>query len=155
MDFIFVLFNFLVEGFLVEDDVVAVDQVLLQVVREHTFDGVDLVFIDDLADNCGSLCVGEAWLESSECSLESLVTSQDNISLLSFNGSSLISLGDNGVCSKSDETIDGSTKINLDDISFLDDCEYFILLLRVSVQGGIVSNDLIDGDANRESGGLL
>jgi len=54
---------------------------------------------------CSYLCVGETWLESSECSLESLVSSQDNIGFLSFNGSSLISLGDNGVCSKSNETI--------------------------------------------------
>lgn len=42
------IFDFLLEGFLVEDDLVSVDEVLFEFVRKDSFDRVDFVGLGDL-----------------------------------------------------------------------------------------------------------
>lgn len=46
----FILISFLVEGFLVNYNIISVDQELLQVVREHSLNGVAFIGFNCLSD---------------------------------------------------------------------------------------------------------
>lgn len=88
--------SLLVEGLLVEDDVVSIDEVLFDLMREDSLDGVNLIGVSDFLEGFSDLLVGVAWLEESEGSLGLLVGSQNNISFSSSNDG-VLGLADDGM----------------------------------------------------------
>lgn len=77
--------NLLIESFLVKDDVVSIDQVLLDLMGEDSFNGVNFIGISDFLESFSDLLVGVTWLQESESSLGLFISSQDDISLSSSN----------------------------------------------------------------------
>ena len=71
--------NFLFESLLVDDDLVAVDEVLFEIMRKHTFKGRHFIRITDFLDGISDLIVEVSWFDQSQSSLSSLVCSKDNI----------------------------------------------------------------------------
>jgi hypothetical protein len=110
----------LLEGLLVEDDLVAVNQMLLELVRKHALQGSHLVSISHLLDDLSDLVVEVSGLDESECGLGSFVGSQDDVGLLSGDGSIFIGLDDDGVSNKGSEPVDMYSQLDFDEITFLD-----------------------------------
>lgn len=137
----------LVERLLVYDYLVAVDQVLLQLVRKHTLHGMHLVGIADFLDHFRNLVVGVPWLEQSEGSLSSLVGGEDDVCLFASDGCIFIGLNDEGVCDEGREAIDVCSEFYFDEVSLLDGGGVFL-------EGRIIGADLIDGDGGGEGESL-
>jgi hypothetical protein len=137
----------LLKGFLVDDDLVAINEMLLQLVGQHSLHWVHLVGITDLLDDFSDLVVEVSGLEESECGLGGFVGSKDDISLLASDGGVLIGLHDDGVGSKGCEAIDMCSEFNLDEVSLLDVGGIFL-------ERGIVAADFVDGDGGGEGESL-
>ncbi len=80
----------LFEGLLIDDDLIAVDEVLLELVGEDSLEGSHLVGIAHLLDHLSDLVVEVSWLHQSQSSLSRLVSSQDDVCLLSSDGGILV-----------------------------------------------------------------
>ena len=79
----FELLNTLVRSLFVDDDIVAVDKVLLELVREDSLNGVDTELFADLSNSLCYLGVSCLFTDDSLCSEHSVVSSEDNIGFLS------------------------------------------------------------------------
>ena len=110
----------LLEGLFVEDDLVAVDEVLLELMGEHTFEGVHIVGSGNLLDHLGHVVVELSRLDQPDGSLSGLVGSQDDIGLLAGDGGILVGLDDQGVGHEGCESVDVDSEFDLDEITFLD-----------------------------------
>lgn len=148
VDVEFVLIGLLVEGLLVDDDVVAVNKELLKVVREDSFNWVAFKAFDGFSDKSGNVVVFISWLQTIESNLEGLVGSENGISLASFNG--FISNNDS-VGNKCNISVDVNTEINFGNITLLEDVELLLFIFSVRFEGRVVTADLVYGDAGRES----
>jgi hypothetical protein len=137
----------LVEGLLVYDHLVTVDQVLLQLVGKHALQRMHLVGITDLLDNFGHLVVGVSGLQESEGSLCSFVGGEDDVCLFASDGRIFIGLDDEGVCDEGREAIDMCSEFNFEEVSLLDGGGVFL-------EGRIIAADLIDGDGGGEGESL-
>ena len=93
---------------------------LFQLVRKHTFQRSHLISISDFLNDFGHVVVEVSGLDESEGSLSSLVGSQNDISLLSSNGSIFIGLDDDSVTNECGKAIDMYTKFDFDEVTFLD-----------------------------------
>lgn len=147
IDLELLVIDFLLEGLTVDDDLVSVDQVLLEVVGQDSFQRGHLVRIADFLDGVGDLVVEISWLDQSDGSLGSFVGSKKDICLFAGHGSLGIGLDDNGVSSKGSKTIDMGSEFDLDKISFLDGSRLF-------GHGRVVAADLVDGDTGGEGDSL-
>lgn len=132
-------------GFSVDDDVVAIEKVSMNLVREDTLESVDSVTLADLGSVSSNLVVESSGLDDSDGRLERVPCSKNNISLLARNG---VFTHDYGVSEKSREAIEVDTEIDLGNITLVED-------------GGIFSEraemtaDFVDRDANWESDTLV
>ena len=147
MDGEFLGIHSLFESFLVDDDLVSIDKVLLELVGKDAFEGGNLVGVANLLDDFSNLIVEVAWLEQSECGLGGLVSSQNHISLLSGDGGVLIGLHNNGMADEGSETVDVNSEFNFDEVAFLDAGGVFL-------EWGVVAADLVDGDGGGEGEAL-
>ena len=120
MDGEFLSIDSLLESFLVDDDLVSINEVLLELVGQDSFERGNLIGVTDLLDDFGNLIVEVSWLEQSQGGLGGLVGSQNHISLLSGDGSVLIRLHNNSMTDESSETVNVCTQFDLDEVSFLD-----------------------------------
>ena len=68
-------------GPLVDDAEIIIDQMLLQLMRQHALDWVHVVVSTDLSDFVSDGCVFNSWTKGSESCLDRLVCSQDDVSL--------------------------------------------------------------------------
>lgn len=148
VDLEFVIIDLLIEGFLVDDAVVSVDQMLFQFVGKHTFEGIHFVGFSDLLDSLGNGVVDVSGLELSQSGLDRLVSSQNNIGLSTGNGSIDIRLHNDGVSDECDITVDVHTQVDLDEVTFLDSD-------AILFQRRVVSADLVDGEAGGEGDTLV
>ena len=137
----------LLEALPVEDDLVAVNQMLLELVRKHTLQGSDLVGIRHLLDDLSDLVVEVSGLDEPECGLSSFVGSQDNVGFLSGDGSIFIGLDDDGVSNKGSEPIDVYSQLDFDEITFLDEG-------GVLLKGSKVTAYFVGGDGGGEGEAL-
>lgn len=135
--------DFLLEGLFVDDDFVAVDEMLLEFVREHSLDWVDFVGVADLLDHLSGLVVEVAGLYESQCCLRGLICCQDDFRLFSSDWSLHIGLDDDGVAYEGSESIDVDAQLYLDEVAFLDGG-------RVLDEGSIVAADFVSGDTGGE-----
>ena len=129
----------LLEGFLVYDHLVTVNQVFFQLMGKNSFQGVDVVRGSYFLDNLSYFVVGVSWLNESESSLSGLVCCQDHISFFANNGSIFVRLNDKGMGDKRGKSINMDTELYFDKISFLD-------VDWVFLEGWEMSADLVDGD---------
>ena len=81
-----VLLHALSTGLSVNDDLVAVDRVLLDLVREDALHGIALELLGNLLDDSSHVVVGGANTDLALSCLESLLGSQDDIGLASSDG---------------------------------------------------------------------
>lgn len=137
----------LLEGLLVDDDLVAVDEVLLELVGEHALERAHLVGLADLLDHLGHLVVGVARLQQPHCSLRGLVGSKDHVRLLAGDRRVLVGLHHDGVGGEGSETVDVRAELELDEIALLDG-------IGILLEGRVIAADLVDGDGGRESQAL-
>lgn len=103
----------------------------LDLVRENTLNGVNLIGVSDFLESFSDLLVSVAWLQESEGGLGLLVSSQDDISLSSSNDG-VLSLANNGVGSQSNISIEMDSEINLDNISVFQESELLILFIGIT-----------------------
>ena len=92
---------------------------LLQLMRKHTFQRSHLIGISNFLNDFSHIVVEVSGLDEPESSLSSLVGSQNDISLLSSNGSIFIGLDDNGVTNKCGKTINMYTQFDFDEVTLL------------------------------------
>ena len=137
----------LLEGLLVDDHLVAVDEVLLELVGEHALQRTHLVGLADLLDHLGHLVVGVARLQQPHCGLRGLVGGQDHVRLLAGDGRVLVRLHHDGVGGEGGEPVDVGAQLELDQVALLNGG-------RVLLQRGVVAADLVDGDGGREGEAL-
>ena len=76
------LLNALLRGLLVDDDIVAVNEVLLELVRKDTFDGVNAELLADLGNSLGHLGVSGLLADDSLSGKCCVVGGKDNVGLL-------------------------------------------------------------------------
>ena len=110
----------LVESFLIEDHLVAIDQVLFQLVRKDTFKGAHLVRISDLLDHLSNLVVVVTWLDQAKGSLGGVVGSQNNIGFFASHWSILVRLDYQSMSNKSSEPVDMHSELDVEQVPFLD-----------------------------------
>jgi hypothetical protein len=84
------LIDLLLKGLLVDDDLVAVNQVLLELVGKYALERSNLVGIADLLDDLGDFIVEVAGLEQAQSSLSSLVSGENDVGLLASHSGVLI-----------------------------------------------------------------
>ena len=137
----------LLEGLLVDDDLVTVDEVLLELVGQHALERIHLVGLADLLDHLRDLVVGVARLQQPHCGLCGLVGSENHVRLLASDRRVLVGLHNDGVGCECGETVDVGSELELDQISLLDGG-------GVLLEGGVVTADLVDGDGGREGQAL-
>lgn len=95
-------------GFLVEDDVVSIQHMSHDLVAQNTFNWVDSVGLADLLSVGSDLMVESTSLDDSNCGLQAVPCSQDNISLDACN---LLFTNNDGMCHQNWEAIEVNTKI--------------------------------------------
>ena len=137
----------LLKSLLVDDDLVSIDQMLLHLVRKHSFKRTDLIRISDLLDDFSDLIVLMSWLDKSESCLRCFISSKDDISLLSSDWSIFVRLNNNSMASESGKSVNMDSKFNFNKISFFD-------AGGILLKGRVVSTDLIDGDCGGEGESL-
>lgn len=142
-----VLISLLVEGLLVDDDVIPVNQKLLQVVRQNTLHWVAFIAFDGLSDKAGNVVVFISGFQTIESHLQSFVSRQNGIGLASLGG---FVANDNCVGNQRNISIDVNTEINFGNIAVLEGVELFLFIIGVGFEGGVVSADLVDRDASGE-----
>lgn len=99
----------LLEGFLVDDDLVAIDQMFLKLVREDSLKGVHFVGVAHFLDDFSHLVVDVAWLDQSESSLGGFVCSENNICLFAGDLCVFVRLHDDCVANECGESVDVSS----------------------------------------------
>lgn len=112
--------NFLFESLLVDDDLVAVDEVLFEIMRKHTFEGRYFIRIANFLDGIGNLIVEVSWFDQSQSSLGSLVCSKDNICFFASDWCFSVGLDNNSVGSEGSEAINVGSDLNFDEIALFD-----------------------------------
>lgn len=127
------------------DDLVAINNVLLHLVHEGSLDEVDAVGLSDLGEKRGNLVVLSAGGDELLAELAHVVGGAHEVV---EDGGSLSAGNDAGLSDNGDETVDVATHIDLADIAGLEDDA----LLGV---GGVVANAIVDGNAGREGDALL
>lgn len=137
----------LLEGLLVDDDLVAVDQMLLELMGKDSLEGVNLIGIADLLNDLSHFVVSMSRLEESQSSLGGLVGSEDNVSFFASNGGVFVGLDNDGMCNKRGETVDMNSEFNFDEVSLLD-------VGGILLERGKVAADLIGGDGGGEGKSL-
>lgn len=95
----------LLEGFLVDDDLVAINQVFFKLVREDSLQRVHFVGVTHFLDDFSDLVVDVAWLDQSESSLGGFVCSQNDISLLAGHLCVFVRLHNDGVAHERGESV--------------------------------------------------
>ena len=96
----------MLESFFVNDDLVSVDQVFLQLMRQNSFKGVYFIRVGNFLDDFSNLVVQVSGFNQSQSSLSSFIGSQNNISLFTCNLSVLIGLYDNSMGYERGEPVD-------------------------------------------------
>ena len=143
-----VVLHLLVEGLLVDDGVVAVDQVLLELVGQHSLQRIHLVGLCHLGDGLRDVLVEVARLELSQSSLHRLVGSENDIGLPADDGRCLVGLDDDCVGDESDVAVDVDSEVDLDEVSLFDND-------GVLLEGRVVTAYLVDGEAGGEGDSLV
>lgn len=143
----FLVLDFLLEGLLVEDNLVAVNQVLLEIVGKDTFQRLNFIGVAHFLDGLSNLVVEVTWFDQSQCSLGSFIGGKDNIGFLASDGSLSIRLHNDGVGSKSSKSVDMGTEFDFDEVTFLDGGGLF-------GHGRVVSAHLIDRNTSGEGDSL-
>lgn len=110
----------LLEGLFVDDNLVAVNKMLLELMGKDALKWGNLIGITNLLNNFSNLIVEVAWLKKPQSGLSSLIGSQDDIGLLAGHGSVLIGLNHDSMGNKGSKTVNVSSEFDLDEISFLD-----------------------------------
>lgn len=95
-------------GLLVEDDVVAIEEVSHDLVTQDTLNWVDTVAFADLLSVSSDVMVESTSLDDSHSSLQTVPSSQDDVSL---DASDLILTNNNSMSQESRETIEMDTQI--------------------------------------------
>jgi hypothetical protein len=103
-EFLFV--NALVEGLFVEDDLVAVDEMFLQLMGEDTFDGGHSVGRAYLVDHSSHFVVEVSGFYQTQSGLSGLVGSKDDVSLGASDQGVLVGLDNDGVGNEGSEAVD-------------------------------------------------
>lgn len=147
MDGKLLVINSLLEGFLVEDYLVSVDQMLLELVGKDTLEGVNLIGIANFLNDFSHFIVSMSWLEESQSSLSSFVGSEDNVSFFASNGCIFVRLDNDGMSDKRGETIDMNSEFDFDEVSFLNVGGIFLERCKVST-------NLVGGDGGGEGKSL-
>lgn len=62
IDLEFLIVDFLIEGFSVDDDLISVDEMLLEIVRKNSFQWIDFVTVTNFLDGVSDLVVEVSWL---------------------------------------------------------------------------------------------
>jgi len=114
--------NPLLKGFLVDDDLIAVDQMFFQLVRQNSLERVHFIGIAHFLDNFCDLVVQMSRFDQSQGGLGGFVGSQDHIGLFTCHLGILVRLHNDGMCDEGGETIDVDSQLNFDQIAFLDVC---------------------------------
>ena len=143
------LLDFLVLLGSLDDDLVAVDDVLLHVVRENPLDELDAILLSDEVNNLCDLAVLHTGSDHALRSVASGVCSCDDISSLIADLGLLWRGNDDGERVEGSKAADLSTKLDLDDIAGLQGD------LLVALQRAEMTTDVVDGDAGREGDALL
>lgn len=147
MDSEFLRVHSLLESFLVDDDLVSVDQVLLELVGKDTLQRRDFIGVANLLDHFCHLIVGVAWLHQAKCRLSRFVSSQYNIGLLASNGGSLVRLDNDGMGHKTSESVDMDSEFDLNEVAFLN-------VGGVFLERSVVAADLVDRNGGGEGKAL-
>mmetsp|Transcript_13827 Transcript_13827/g.11790 ORF Transcript_13827/g.11790 Transcript_13827/m.11790 type:complete len:205 (-) Transcript_13827:27-641(-) len=124
---------------------------LLDFVRQDTFDGVATEGFRDLFNSFSDIVVLASGSQVSEGGLEGVISSKDDFSLSSFSSGALVLSDNNSVGGLSDESINVATKVNLGNITFLKDSIFRFF----GSQGREMSADVVDRDTGGESNTLL
>ena len=120
MDIELELFNFLIEGFLIDNDFVAVDQVLFELMRQNAFDRVDFVGLTYLPNEFSNFRIGVARFDESEGCLDCLISCKDGISLFPFDLSFGVALDDESMCYESRISVDMSSQFDFECVTLFD-----------------------------------
>ena len=112
----------LFKGLFVDDDLVAIDQMFFQLVREDALEGVHFVGVADLLDHFRDLVVDVAGFYESQRGLGRFVGSQNDISLLAGYLSVLVGLHNDSMRDECGKAVNMHAELNLDEVSFLDVC---------------------------------
>jgi len=91
------IFDSLLKSLFVDDDLVAVNQMFFELMRKNSLKRAHLVVFAYLLNDSSHLLIDVAWLDESQSSLGSLISSQNGVCLLSSDRSSLIRSDHNGV----------------------------------------------------------
>lgn len=134
------LLNILHRLLLGDDHLVAVDAVLLGLVRKNTFDHVAAVLGSDLVHVLGNFSVSTTVFNQTFGSTETVVSSFDRVSSA---GLGLTIANNNGVGSVDSEAINMSTTNNLGNLTSFKDSGLIL-------ERAVVTNDVVDGDAAGE-----
>jgi hypothetical protein len=131
--------NLLKGNLLTDDNLVSVDAVLLDDVREDTLGHVALVLGHDFVHDGGNILVGGSVLDGTFSSSKSVVSGMKNVKFTTVLGAT----NDDGVGSVGSKSINVGTADDLGNITFLK-------LLRLISEGREVTNDVINGDTSGE-----
>ena len=134
----------LLEGFFVDDNLVSVDQMFLELMREDTFKRVNFIRVGNFLDNFSYLVVQVSGFYQSQSGLSSFICSQNHVSLFTCNLSILVWLNNNGMGYKGGESVNMDSQFYLYQITFFD-------VSGILREGGIVSAELVDWDGGGES----
>jgi len=135
--------NSLLKGFFVDDDLVSVNEMLFEFVWENSFKRTDLISISYFLNDFSNLVIDMSGFDQSQSSLSCLISSQDDISLLSGNWGILVWLNNNSVSNEWCKTVNVNTKFEFNKISFLDGGGVFL-------KRWIVAADFVDWDSGGE-----
>ena len=131
--------NSLLWGLLIDNALVTIDQVLFGLVGDNTLHWLNLVVSADGSDLGGHILVQTSNLDRPGGSEEGVISSQNNIGLLSVG----LSSDNDGVSAVGSVAVNVGSKLNLDDV-------FGLKFGGVISAWGEVSADLVDRDASWE-----
>lgn len=120
MDLELAVLNFLVEGLLVNDDLVSIKQMLLKLVGNNALKGIDLVCVANRLHDLSYFVVSMSRLDKSQSGLDRLISSENDLGFFASHWCSLIGLNNDGVANESSEAVDVDSQLNFNQISLFD-----------------------------------
>lgn len=142
------ILDLLIERLPIDNSVIAINEMLLQLMRQHPLQTINLKLTSHLLNGFGDSIIEVSGFELPECGLHPLIGRQHHISMPALDHRILIGLDDHSVPDQRNIPVDMDAQIDLHEVALPEH-------RGVLAQGGVVAADFVDGEAGGEGHALV